>query len=331
MPFKVRRLYLDTIRERYQNAPKRQKGVILQEFCFNCRYSRKYAIRILNGKLEPRLSRPGPKPQYGPQFIEVLHRLWKLMDYPCSKKMVITMPLWIEFAKGIHPDIESQLLKVSSATIDRLLRPYRTKGGLSTTASFANMIKSRIPIKLLDGDVKEPGFVEADTVAHCGDSIQGSYAHCITVTDLYSAWTENRATWTKASEGVLKQIQGIEGDLPFSIKGFACDNGTEFLNENLENYFKSKLRPVEFVRRRPYKKNDSAHVEQKNWTHVRKLFGYQRFEAPELISLMNEIYRAYWNPLQNFYMATMKLKEKVRIGAKVNAFMTHLKHPVRGC
>ena len=315
MPFKMRRLYLDTIRDRYKNAPKRQKGIILQEFCLNCDYSRKYAIRILNGKLEPRLAKPGPKRKYGPEFTEILVKIWRAMDFPCSKKMKVALPLWLDHAKGLTLDQHGQLRSVSSATIDRLLRLYRKKRGISTT--FASMLKSRIPIKLLDGDVKEPGFVEADTVAHCGDSAVGPFVNSLTVTDLYSAWTENRATWTKNSEAVLKQLQGIEKDLPFLIKGFACDNGTEFLNENLEGHFKSKLYPVEFVRRRPYKKNDSAHVEQKNWTHVRKLFGYQRFEHAELALLMNEIYRAYWNPLQNFYMPTMKLKEKIRIGGKL--------------
>ena len=315
MPFKMRRIYLDTIRERYKNAPKRQKGNILQEFCINCGYSRKYAIRVLNGALEPRLSKPGPKRKYGPEFVEVLRNLWKAMDYPCSKKMVVATPLWIDFLKGVSPEIQKQLLSVSSSTVDRILKPFKKKRGISTT--FASLIKTRIPIKLLDGDVLEPGFVEADTVAHCGDSAAGSFTYSLTITDLYSAWTENRAIWTKASEPVLKQIQSIEEGLPFLIKGFACDNGTEFLNQNLENHFKGKLHPVEFVRRRPYKKNDSAHVEQKNWTHVRKLYGYQRFDHPELAPVMNEIYRAYWNPLQNFYMPTMKLKEKIRIGSKI--------------
>jgi hypothetical protein len=220
---------------------------------------------------------------------------------------------------------------MSSATIDRRLRDYRDKtdllGGISTTKS--SWVKSKIPIKLLDHNVIEPGFMESDTVAHCGNSLSGEFINTLTVTDLYSGWTENRALFTKVSEQVVRQVNSIESKLPFEMKGFASDNGTEFLNHDLHRYFKNRKNPVEFVRRRPYKKNDNAHVEQKNFTHVRSLFGYERFEDPELVQKMNEIYQAYWNPLWNYFTPCLKLQSKTRIGGRVKKKYDQPKTPVQ--
>jgi hypothetical protein len=315
MPIKMRRYYLDTIRERYKNALKSEKTKILDEFCFVSKYSRKYAIRALNGEIEPRLNRPGPKPKYGPQVIHHLRILWSAMTHICSKKMVSALPIWLEHYSNIDAETKRLLLMISASTIDRLLKPFKKQRGISTTRP--PMIKSKVPIKLLDGDIDRPGYVEADTVAHCGNTAFGSFVNSLTMTDLFSGWTANRAIWTKASVETLSQIRKVEERLPFELLGFASDNGGEFINEDLHAYFEKRLRPIEFVRRRPYKKNDAAHVEQKNFTHVRELFGYQRFDDPELIPLMNEIYQAYWNPLQNLFIPVLKLKSKTRIGGKL--------------
>lgn len=321
MSFKGKREYLQAIRKRYQLGSKNVKSQILNEFCEVCKYSRKYAIRILSGKVNPREKKPGPKKKYGDELVQHLIYLYESMDRVCSKKMVAALPLWLPYYK--HPDftpkIKKQLLEVSSSTIDRLLREYKQgpNKGISTTKPNY-FIKSKIPIELLHSKVKEPGFIEADTVAHCGNSIAGKYANTITMTDLSTGWTENRATWTKDADNVLKKIDSIIDELPFITRGFACDNGTEFLNKQLYQYFKNyKPAPIKFVRRRPYKKNDNAHVEQKNWTHVRQLFGYDRLDEIELIPLMNEIYRAYWNPLHNYFIPNMKLVKKERIGGRV--------------
>lgn len=315
MPYEVKRAYLDAIRERYQKSTKSMKTLILNEFTTVCGYERKYAIRILNNQIQPRRKKPGPVSKYD-QILDHVYELWSSMNRICSKKMIVAIPLWLPFYKSVT-EAELKLLKsISPSTIDRLLKPYRENKmrGLSTTVP---MLKSKIPIKLLDAEVTEPGFIESDTVAHCGTNIEGDYANSITMTDLYSGWTENRAVWKKFATTVQKQIQKIEYDLPFLLKGFASDNGNEFLNDELHKYFTERLYPVEFVRRRPYKKNDNAHVEQKNFTHVRELFGYVRVENPELVAMMNEIYQVYWNPLWNYFTPVMKLKKKTRIGSKI--------------
>ncbi len=173
----------------------------------------------------------------------------------------------------------------------------------------------------------EPGFIEADTVAHCGVSLAGEFINTITMTDIYSGWTENRAMWKKESATVLSAISSIETALPFEIKGFATDNGNEFLNHDLHSYFFNRKNRVHFVRRRPYQKNDNAHVEQKNWTHVRELFGYERFEALTEVNYMNEIYETYWNPMWNYFTPVMKLKTKTREGGRIIKVYDEIKTP----
>lgn len=321
--------YLRAIRERYQDSTKKMKQPILDEFCLVCGYTRKYAIRKLNGQINSRDKKPGPKKIYSEEVEKHLVILWRAMGLMCSKKMVVALPLWLPYYKDADDRIKSQLLKISASTIDRMLRPYKSpeQRGLSTTKPVS-WVKTQIPIELIHSNVTRPGFIEADTVAHCGNSTAGEYANSITMTDLCCGWTENRAVWTKDAERVTKKIKDIEDDLPFPLLGFACDNGTEFLNETLYNYFKNRTpRAVKLVRRRPYKKNDAAHVEQKNWTHVRLLWGYDRIDDESFISLMNEIYRSYWNPLLNFFTPTMKLIKKTRIGAKIKKIYDEPKTP----
>jgi hypothetical protein len=317
MPIQLRRVYLDTIRERYKNAPKKLKKLILDEFCTNCGYSRKYAIRILGGRVTPRMKKPGPKPIYDNTVIFHLHELWISMNQICSKNMKAALPLWLPFYGKADERVRKLLLNVSPATIDRLLKPFKAGKvrGLSTTRP--SLIKNRIPIALLDSEITQPGYVEADTVAHCGTSMHGQYVNSLTITDLMSGWTENRAVWSKEAEYIVNLVKDIEKDLPFNLLGFACDNGTEFLNHELHDYLVKREAPITFVRRRPYKKNDAAHVEQKNFTHVRQLFGYERLEAPPFVRIMNETYRTIWNPLLNFFTPNLKLIKKERVGSKI--------------
>jgi hypothetical protein len=228
----------------------------------------------------------------------------------CSKKMVSAMPLWLPFYHEADVHMQKLLSEISAATIDRHLEKYResSRRGLSSTSP--SMIKNKIPIELLDHQIKEPGFIEADTVAHCGSSLAGDFVNTLTMTDVFTGWTENRAMLGKDGRTVMGAIRSVERNLPFYIKGFASDNGNEFLNHDLHSYFTDRKNQVNFVRRRPYKKNDNAHVEQKNWTHVRELFGYNRFTKKTHIQMMNDIYKKLWNPLWNYFTPVMKLENK---------------------
>lgn len=324
MGIEARREYLIEIRQRYKNSSRKEKGKILDEFCVVCDYGRKHAIRILNGSRKNLLRKPGPATRYDTAFIEVLETLWIAMRRMCGKKMVRALPHWLphNHAPKITPEIRAKLLKISASHIDRLLKPIRARSslkGLSSTKPGA-FLKAKIPLRVHHWEIKTPGFMQADTVAHCGESLAGAFANSLTMTDIDSTWTENRATWTKGAQNVFEQVKDIETELPFPILGWSSDNGGEVMNEHLYKYFQTsrdEKSKVEMTRGRPYRKNDQAHVEQKNFSHVRQVFGYERFEHPDLVPLMNDIYKNNWGPLQNFFVPSQKLIRKERIGAKI--------------
>lgn len=325
MVLRSRRDYLEAIRLRYRCSSKKDKSVILGEFCTVCGYNRKYAIRLLRKKhtgLSSR-KRPGPRSIYDDEHLLIaLKRIWFASDQMCSKKLKAAIPLWLPFYELeyelLTPEIKDKLLCASPATIDRLLKPLRLlhkKGRCGTKPG--TLLKNQIPIKTHNWDVTKPGFFEADTVAHCGDSMAGDFINSLTFTDIYSGWTENRAVWGRGSQGVLREIMDIEATITFPILGFDCDNGSEFLNHHLVRYFTDRPKtPVLFTRSRPYRKNDNAFVEQKNWTHVRQLLGYDRFDDKDLVPVINDLYKNEWSLFTNYFCPTLKLKEKQKVNSK---------------
>jgi hypothetical protein len=198
--------------------------------------------------------------------------------------------------------------------VDRTKFPQR---GLSTTKP-GSLLKKHIPVKTEQWNETIPGFLEVDTVAHCGTSTAGMFAYTINSVDIATQWNEQRAVWGKGERGVMDAIKNIEISLPFELKGFDCDNGSEFLNWHLYRYFVQRDKPVSFTRSRPYRKNDNAHIEGKNWTHVRQYIGYERFDKSELVEHLNDLYTSEWRLFFNFFIASVKLIEKVRVGSKIN-------------
>ena len=318
-----RHAYLEAIRARYRRADKAGKTAILDEFCAVCGYHRKYALRLLSNKRKPNKKtkrKPGPDSRYDtPELVEVLRAIWLASDQLCSRRLKAALPLWLpHYDRPISPETRALLDRISAASIDRLLKPIRaktTRKGLSGTKP-GTLLKKHIPIQAGTWDVNQPGFMEADTVAHCGDSLAGDFVWSLTMTDIYSTWTECRATWNKGSHGVLTRIKSIQKALPFALKGFDCDNGSEFLTWHLQRYFQNRKCPIQFTRSRPYHSNDNAHVEQKNWSCVRLLFGYERFGNPKLVSLMNDLYANEFSLFVNFFQPTQKLASKARDGSK---------------
>jgi len=323
-----KKAYLDEIRLRYRKAGRNLKAKILDEFCAVCNYHRKHAIRLLGApfrRTEPKPKKRGSVSVYNqPHILVPLIQIWLATYQMCSKKLKAAIPLWMPFYEErygkLTNEVKTKLLGMSPATIDRLLKPTKVKHkrkGLSGTRP-GSLLKNQIPIRTDNWDITKPGFCEADTVAHCGNSLTGDFVWSLTFTDIFSGWTENRAIWGKGSMGTFEQIEDIEKKLPFGLLGFDCDNGSEFLNYHLIRYFgdRPKERVVQFTRSRPYHKNDNAHVEQKNWTHVRHLFGYDRFDKKELVRLMNDLYSNEYNLFQNYFCPNMKLISKERINSK---------------
>lgn len=321
MSNEAKREYIELMRKRYREAVKFKKSWILDQVSEVCGFSREHARKVMSGRSRIRGRRSGPQAKYGALVRKHLRELWFAMGGMCSKRLKEALPLWLRHyeAADCTLEVRQQLLTMAPATIDRILRPYRRGAvkGISTTKS--SLFKDKIPVRLLGEIVSRPGFVEADTVAHCGASMQGDFIHTLTLTDVASGWTENRASWNKKAAQILELIQELEQSLPFELYGFSCDNGNEFLNEQLLGYFEHCKRkaPIHFVRGRPYQKNDNPHVEQKNFTHVRQLLGYQRLEEKDMVELINRLYRDYWNPLLNFFHPSVRLETKERLGAKI--------------
>ena len=324
-----KREYLQAILERYHQATKKQKRKILDEFCAVCEYNRKYAIQLLNGRRTrpqrlQKQHRGRPKKYADPILVIVLKRIWIALNLPCSKRLKAALPLWLPFYAlqyhtTLNPKLYDLLLSISPATIDRLMAPIRSsarKQGLCTTKP-GSLLKQHVPISTDQWDVTCPGFLEADTVAHCGTSTEGMFVFTVNCIDLATSWREQRAVWGKGEHGVLLALQDIERSLPFPLLGFDCDNGSEFLNWSILKYFTNRKRPVQYTRSRPYHKNDNAHIEEKNWTLVRQYLGYQRLAQPCLADQLNELYRSEWRLLMNFFIPSTKLIRKERQASKI--------------
>jgi hypothetical protein len=319
--------YLKSISRRYQKASKKNKSIILEEFCQVCGYHRKYAITKLNSLKKRRhrlLQKRGPKSIYHhPQILDALRVIWIATNLICSKRLKAALPHWIGFYQseyGYLPiELTKKILRISPATIDRILRPikhhYRGKGRSATKPGL--LLKHHIPIKTNQWDEFKPGFLEADTVHHCGTSMAGIYAVTLDTVDIATGWNEQRATYGIGHRDIAAQMQDIEASLPFPILGFDSDNGGEFLNQTLLKYFTLRKTPVQFTRSRAYYKNDNAHVEGKNWTHVRQWLGYRRFEDPQIVRLLNDLYKNEWRLYHNFFIPSVKLKSKERIASRI--------------
>ncbi|MFH1783096.1 MAG: integrase [Candidatus Omnitrophota bacterium] len=319
--------YTQAVAKRYKRADIFKKSVILNEYCNVTGYHRKHAIRKLNNCtffINRKLKKRGKPSRYNNQDILIpLKKIWLTANLPCSKRLKVILPLWLpsyqkEF--GYLPEyVLNALDSISSPTIDRLLKPSRIKykGRGRSTTKPGTLLRKHIPIKTNQWDEFRPGFLEADTVAHCGDTTDGIYANTIDFVDIATCWTEQRAVWGKGEQGVLKEIRNVEKDLPFPILGFDSDNGNEFLNWHLFRHFTQRKQPVQFTRSRAYHKDDNAHIEQKNWTHVRQWLGYHRFDDPLIVPLMNELYTSEWRFYHNFFCPSTKLLEKKRVASKV--------------
>ena len=295
-----RKEYLEAIYVRYKRASRLEKAGILDEFCSACGYHRKHAIRLLRTfrrYQKPKHNKKGkPSVYHKESIIKPLKRIWHAAYFPCSKRLRAILPLWLpgyQKRYGTLSEEERQaLLSISPSTIDRLFKPIRAryKGRGRSTTKPGTLLRKQIPIKTNQRDESRPGFLEADTVAHCGNSMAGMFAFTIDCVDIATGWTEQRAVWGKGETDVLKQIENIEQTLPFDLKGFDCDNGSEFLNYHLLRHFMERKQPIQFTRSRAYHKDDNAHVEQKNWTHVRQWLGYERFDNPDVVPLLNDLY-----------------------------------------
>jgi transposase InsO family protein len=319
-----RREYLEVIYARYRRADLQEKQVILNEFCRNTGYNRKYAIRLLNGPA-PHPKREAPRRRqrsssYSQGVIAVLGAVWEAAGYPCAVRLKALLPLWMPWVrKRFRPSrtTEDGVLRISARQMDRRLeeRKKRVSHRLYGRTKPGTLLKHLIPLRTDHWQVKMPGFAEVDLVSHSGNSASGEFAYSLNLTDVHTGWTETRAILGKSRQVVLDALQEIQAALPFPLLGINSDNGTEFINWHVGIW--CARQEVQFTHSRPYKKDDNAYIEQKNWTHVRKLMGWDRYDTPEAVEAMNDLYRNELRLWLNFFQPSAKLMKKVRVGSKL--------------
>jgi hypothetical protein len=268
-----------------------------------------------------KIHRNRPK-KYNSRVIKALRDIWYICDCICSKRLKAILKEVIkvlEEKEEIVLDDETRklLLSISGSTIDRLLKEERKRYELTSRSKTkpGTLLKHKIPVKTFsDWDNTKPGFVEIDLVGHDGGNLSGDFIQTLDLTDVATTWTETRAVKNKAQIWVFEALKKIKENVPFKISGIDSDNGSEFINDQLLRYCLDEK--ITFTRSSHYRKNDTCYVEQKNYTMVRKYVGQDRYDSEEELKILNELYdvlRLY----TNFFLPTMKLISKTRIGSKI--------------
>src|SRR5262245_20953982 len=308
----TRKEVLEGMRSRYARADKEYKSRLITEVVELMGYHRKAAIRALQSKPPPRPRAPavlGRPKEYSPdKLLGPLKVIWLAALQPCGKRLVAALPEWVPAYEQEHRrlpnDVREGLLGASAATLDRLLRPARSEHRRRATTRPGTLLRQEIAIRT-DWTEKEPGFLEIDTVALCGGTLDDRHAWMFDAVDIETTWNEMRALENRSQHCTIAQVRDVEASLPFALAGLDFDNGGEFINHHMRRFAGQRARPVGLTRARPYRKNDNAHIEQKNYTQVRHWFGYERYDNPAVVPLINALCKGALGQLLNFFLPTM--------------------------
>jgi hypothetical protein len=324
MSTQTREEVLERLRRRYEHAGAEHKRKLLDQAQELLGYHRKSAIRALRA---PRVVR-GPRiltgrpVTYEPgRLLRWLRPIWAATDYACGRRLVAMLPEWVpayeQHERRLPGEVRDKLLMASGRTLDRLLEPLRGEGAGRSLTRPGTLLRQQIPIRGSLWEEGKAGWLEVDTVALCGGSVAGEFVWMVDGVDYATTWVEVRAMWGRGQAGTLAALQDVEASLPFALLGLDSDNGGEFLNYHVLHWLQQRPRPVFMTRSRPYKKDDNAHVEQKNWTHIRQCFGYERHDNPEVVALINALAKGAYGQLLNYFHASLKLERKERIEGRV--------------
>ena len=315
----TRKEVLHKLRRHYGRAGPAYKKKLLDQAQELLGYHRKAAIRALRAVETVRQAgNSGGRPRtYEPaDLLPALKPIWEATDYACGRRLVAMLPEWIPayeaHEKSLPGEVRERLLGASARTLDRLLHPLRVQAKRRSLTLPGTLLRHQIPIRGSVWEQGVPGWLEVDTAALCGGNAGGEFVWMLDGVDYATTWVSVRALWGRGQSGTLAALQDIEARLPFPLLGLDSDNGGEFLNYHVMHWLQKRKRPVFMTRSRPYKKDDNAHVEQKNWTHIRQWFGYERHDNPEVVEMINELVTGPYGQLLNYFHASLKLKNKER-------------------
>lgn len=352
LTMRERRAITREVARRYRKARKKEKGGMLNEFVATTDYNRTYASWVLSNwgreisrrlknwdKIvlvkDPKLKKKRARPRFYDQAVlSVIKKAWKVLNRPCGKRLAPFLSEIISSLERhgeitIEPSVREKVLQISAATIDRALKDERKKWqvkGKSTTKP-GSLLKSQIPVRTFsEWNENKPGFIEVDLVGHDGGYLDSFYIQTLTATDIHTGWTETEAVKNKARVWVFGGLKNIRNRFPFPILGIDSDNGGEFINHPLYEYCLSEK--ITFTRSRPHRKNDTCYVEQKNYSVVRKMVGYARYDTEEEQEILNQLYRLL-SLYTNYFQPLRKLIKRERVGAKVKKRYDVPKTPYR--
>lgn len=334
MKMDTKREYLNELRRQYHKARyKKKKEELIDEAVKNCGYNRKYAIVVLNKPIQlNRKQKRKRKQKYTDDLKLPLKKIWETLNRPCSKRMQPQMAEMVKVFKKwkeitVTEEQEVLLVSMGNWTIDRLLRTERIKHlkGISGTKPSKYFLNKAIPVRTNFEDVSEVGYMETDTVHHCGERLEGKYVVTLNAIDIQTLWSEQEAFEQCLKRKVIAGIENIRKRLPFKMKALDFDNGGEFKNYGLKAYCDRES--IEYSRSRSYHKNDQCYVEGNNYTDVRELIGYDRFEGNEEVAMINDIYQHEHRDLNHFFYTSIKLVKKTRKGGKITKEYDKAKTP----
>lgn len=329
----ARREYVRQMQPLYRAARgKKEKTRLIRQVSETLGCHKKYAGRLMRG---PRPSLVGPvrrrDPVYPERLLYILREVWAASQHLWSVRLKAALPLWLPWIEARWPltrEEKKQLLAMSAATMDRRLAAYkaRLKHRIYGKTKPGRWLRQSIPIQTESWNVPEPGWTESDTVSHSGPSASGIFAYTFNQVDLFSGWVESVSMLGKRAEQVVLAAHEMRQAMPFEQKGMDTDNGEEFINWELDRYCRDT--DLKRFRSRPNKKDDQAHIEQKNGTHVRRLMGWDRYDTQEAVDAMNDLYRNEWRLLSNLFLPSVKLAKKIRIGSRIKRVYGAAKTPL---
>lgn len=326
---------LTKLRRRYQGAGAEYKHKLLDQAEELLGYHRKAAIRALRAPEVVRGPRiiTGRPVMYEPGLLlRWLRPIWAATDYACGQRLVAMLPEWVpayeQHERHLPGEVRDKLLMASGRTLDRLLEPLRGRGVGRSLTRPGTLLRHQIPIRGSVWEEGKAGWLEVDTVALCGGSVAGEFVWMVDGVDYATTWVELRAMWGRGQAGTLAALRDMEASLPFDLLGLDSDNGGEFLNHHVLSWLQKRRRPVFMTRSRPYKKDDNAHVEQKNWTHIRQCFGYERHDNPEVVEPINALVKGAYGQLLNYFHASLKLECKERKGGRIKRVYAKAQTPL---